>query len=681
SGRFGVINEGFWGIPLRAGARYRLRLWVRTDTPLDAVLEDSSNARRASASFDSTNGRWRMLEATLTASQSEAKARLAILPKSVGTTWIAYASLMPLDTWKGRANGLRRDLAEKIAALRPGFVRFPGGCFIEGHNLAQAYNWKATLGPVEERPPFARIFWGYPSSNGFGFHEYLQWCEDLGSPALFVANCGMSHTETAPMNQMQRYVQDALDAIEYANGPTTSTWGAQRARNGHPKPFNLRYIQIGNENGGPAYDERYALMTRAIKARYPDVQVVANVWGGVPRSMPLEIIDEHYYSNPAFFWRNTRRYDSYDRNGPRIYVGEYAVTRASGEGNLAAALAEAAFMSGMERNADVVRMASYAPLFVNVNNRQWNPNAIVFDSARSYGTPSYWVQWLFANHRPDWVLAHQVQAPQGISRPLTGRVGLQTWRTQAEFRNLEVEIDGRSVLRADQMESRKLEVERGEWSVRDGLISQGSLEENRRALVREVTIRADAKKVVMRLQARKLGGAEGFIVMMGISPDQEFQWNLGGWGNTVHAFQKDGERTGPGVQGRIEQGRWYDIRLEREGDVARGYLDGVLVEEIRDLPTPDFAAVAGLDQRRNEIVLKAVNGSNRERTLRLHVTGAQLAPTAEALVMTGESLSDENSFATPEKIRPRPLRIERVAPEMSLRLPPRSLMVVRFRKR
>ena len=212
-------------------------------------------------------------------------------------------------------------------------------------------------------------------------------CEDISAEPLFVINCGMSHREVVPMEKMGEFVQDALDAIEYANGPTTSKWGAVRAKAGHPKPFNLRLLEIGNENGGPAYNERYRLIGQAVKDKYPEVNLIAGLWGGYPQTRLAEIIDEHYYSTPAFFFQNANKYDSYDRKGPKIYVGEYAVTQGCGNGNLIAALGEAAFMTGMERNSDVVAMASYAPLFANVNHRGWNPDLIYFDSSRVVASP------------------------------------------------------------------------------------------------------------------------------------------------------------------------------------------------------------------------------------------------------------------------------------------------------
>lgn len=636
-----VGNAGFWGISVREGASYQLRLWLE-GSPVRATLVGRQGEVLAATTVQpgAPSG------AVLTPGATDVGASLR-LETTQGDAWLGMASLMPADS----RNGLRPDLADKIAALRPAFVRFPGGCFVEGHDLAQAFRWKDSIGPIEQRKPMQRILWGYPTSNGFGYHEWLQWCEDLDAEALFVVNCGMSHSEVAPMEGMGTYVQDALDAIEYAIGPTTSTWGAKRAAQGRTAPFNLRYVQIGNENGGPAYDERYALMAKAIEAKYPEIELIACVWGGVPTRHPLNLIDEHYYSNPSFFWRNVSKYDGYDRSGPGVYVGEYAVTQGCGQGNLAAALGEAAFMTGLERNSDVVRLASYAPLLSHLGNKQWNPNAVVFDASRSYGTPSYWVQWLFANHRPDVNVWHELSYDLPAPDPIVGRVGLQTWRTAAEFADIELLVDGEVVARAG-----ALEPQRGEWDHEGGVIRQTSLEEDRRVLLPGLELPAEGK-VELRLRARKLEGREGFIIMFAVGPDRQLQWNLGGWGNVAHAFQVDGQRTGAGVEGSIEAGRWYDIRLVREGSVVRGTLDGRLVEEFRDQPQPRLAAATGIDRSANEAVIKVVNGYGQARSIELDVVGSVSAGKVRGWQMASGSLLDENSLEEPERVRPQPVEL------------------------
>lgn len=672
-----IVNEGFWGMPLERGERYKLRLWVKGGVPLEATLRRPAGDNLFRWTVEPSNDSWRMFETTLTPTVNEQRAQLWLTPTRPGTVKVAFTSLMPLNTFRNRPNGLRRDLAEKLYDLRPSFVRFPGGCFIEGDTLAQAFHWKDTIGPVETRRPMPSTLWGYPISNGLGFHEYLQMTEDFGAVALFVASAGMSHRDVAPLHEMPRYVQDALDAIEYAIGPPDSTWGAKRVQNGRREPFNLRYIQIGNENGGPAYDVRFGMMARAISQRFPNIRIIANDWGGVPTSFPLDIVDEHHYQTPGWFWHNSTRYDNFNRALYKLYIGEYAVTRGSGRGNLAAALSEAAFMTGLERNADAVVMASYAPLMANENNRQWNPNSIVFDAWRAYGTPSYWVQQMFSNHRPTRIVEHRVTAPPPSVRQLRGRVGLQTWRTQAEFRNLQVEADGRILLRAGELDANTMQPARGDWSVQDGVIRQTAQGEDLRAYIRNFELPL-ANRIVFSLQARKISGDEGFIIMMGVSPDHQFQWNLGGWNNTVHAFQSDLDRVGVGVPGRIETGRWYDIRLVREGNRTRAYLDGRFMEQVEDRSMLDFAAVAGKNTDTNEIIVKVVNGSGEVRNTNLVIHGARLGRTARVITMRGNALLDENTFDAPERMKPREGTPIRVSPRMVFRAAPLSVNVIRI---
>lgn len=686
SGRLGAYNEGFWGLPIKKGARYKLTLWVKGGSDLRIRLEDSGQGALSEAVAIKAPGEgWKRIERTIAATGDDAKSRLAVESLGDKPVWVSFTSLMPADTWKGRANGFRKDLAKHVEQLKPAFVRFPGGCYVEGGDrLSDAFNWKASIGPQEKRPGLHHSMWGYPVSDGLGYHEYLQWCEDLGAEPMYVANCGMSHREIVPMAQMGPYIQDALDAIEYANGPVTSKWGALRAKNGHPKPFNLKYVEIGNENGaswsygGTApYAERYLAMFQAIKKAYPQILTIAD--NPVPHEM--EYIDEHYYNDPSWFWRNANRYDDYDRKGPRIYVGEYAVTRGCGTGNLAAGLAEAAFMAGMERNSDIVLMSSYAPLFVNVNNRQWNPNAIVFDATRSYGTPSYWVQRLFSQNRADQILAHKVVAPVSPPPAPSGGIGLQTWRTAAEFKDLELEVDGKKLFSSAGKKVGDYQVQRGQWSVSDGLIKQTSLEENRQAMVPNVNLKG-LTHYTLRVKARKTAGDEGFIVMFENGPDGDgLQWNVGGWGNKEHAFQRGGAVIGRSMPGRIENDRWYDIRIERDGNRVRGYLDGKLTQEMVEQGAPDFAAVAGLDVKRNELVLKVVNASNEPRAAKLNITGGRLANVGKAIVMSGSSLMEENTFESPDRIAPKETTVAWLDAATAYPFPARSVTILRIKRK
>jgi len=419
--RAGVSNEGFNGINVRKGEKYLLSMAARANEgfagTIDVSLEDADGKQLATTRFDGIGLDWKKLDAVLTSTESTPQARLVITTTAPGTIWLDMVSLFPAKTWKGRANGLRPDLAEMLVAMKPAFVRFPGGCFVEGDKLANATRWKQTIGDLSERPGHWNL-WKYRSTDGLGYHEYLLLCEDLGAEPLFVINCGMAHEDNVPMDKLGPWIQDSLDAIEYANGPVDSKWGALRAKNGHPAPFNLKYLEIGNENYGPLYQERYRAFYDAIKAKWPDIHLVADE---PTKERPTEITDDHYYNSPDFFIHNAGKYDSYDRKGPKIYVGEYAVTKECGQGNLQAAVAEAAFMTGLERNSDHVVMSSYAPLFVNVGWRVWNPNAIVFDNHRAYGTPSYYVQKMFAENRGDVLLP--IDIPNDAKKSLYGVAG------------------------------------------------------------------------------------------------------------------------------------------------------------------------------------------------------------------------------------------------------------------
>lgn len=436
-GAASLSNDGYWGMNMVAGEGYTLKFAARGADgfagPIGVKIL-AGGKELAGGEIAGITGDWKYYTLDLTATGSDPKASLQINLSGKGTLFLDMVSLMPKKSWKG--HGLRPDLMEPLDAMKPAFLRFPGGCWVEGEYMSRMYNWKKTIGNVDVRQPLYNI-WQYYATHGLGFHEYLVMCEDLGATPLFDINCGMSHKENAPMDLMDQWVQDALDAIEYANGPTNTVWGGLRARNGHPAPFHLKYMEIGNENGGPAYRERWPLFVAAIKAKYPEVQLIANHWlGGYPKEPMPEIVDEHYYNTPEFFMQQAHRYDNYDRKGPKIFVGEYAVTRNTGKGNLRGAIGEAAFMTGMERNSDIVTMAAYAPLFCNDNHKRWPVNLINFDSSRWYGIPSYYVQKLFSEHRGDVVLPTTVETSVEPEPLPTGCIGVGTWNTSAEFKDI-----------------------------------------------------------------------------------------------------------------------------------------------------------------------------------------------------------------------------------------------------
>jgi alpha-N-arabinofuranosidase len=434
AGEFGVSNEGFRGIGVNKGKKYIFSAEARSSEggplTLRIKLVSTNGEILAQTKLRGFTKQWKKYTVELRAKATEPKARLNVIVEGRGALDLDMISLFPADTWKHRPNGLRADLVQMLADLKPGFLRFPGGCIVEGRTLANRYQWKNTIGDVAGRQlilnrwnvEFAKRGRGAPDyyqSFGLGFFEYFQLCEDIGAEPLPILNCGMAcqfnSGELAPLDQLDPYIQDALDLIEFANGPVTSAWGAKRAAMGHPKPFNLKMLGVGNEQWGPQYIERYTKFAQAFKTKHPEIQLVAAsgpdpggerfdfLWSKW-RELNPDFVDEHFYRPPAWFLNNTRRYDHYDRNGPKVFVGEYATHVRSRANNLESALAEAAMMTGFERNADVVRMASYAPLFLDVNAGQWQPDLIWFDNLRVFGTPDYYVQQLFSRNCGDVVL-------------------------------------------------------------------------------------------------------------------------------------------------------------------------------------------------------------------------------------------------------------------------------------
>jgi alpha-L-arabinofuranosidase len=680
-GRVGVVNDGYYGVAVQKDAVYELSLAARSGDgfagPLTVTLENADCRRvYAEAQIDGLTDQWKTFKLALTAGQSDPKARLAIATTRPGAVWLDMVSLFPKATWKKRPNGLRPDLAEMLVGLRPAFVRFPGGCWVEGDTLATAMRWKTTIGDIAERRSLWNL-WQYTSTNGLGYHEYLQLCEDLGAEPLFVINCGISHKENVPLDKMAEWVQDALDAIEYANGPADSKWGSLRAKAGHPAPFNLKYMEIGNENNfqDADYQQRHPLFYDAIKARYPKMILIAD---GRTIQRPADVIDEHYYSNPEFFIANAHKYDSYDRKGPKIYVGEYAVTENRGQGNLRGAIGEAAFMTGMERNSDVVIMSSYAPLFANVNYKKWSPDLINFDSSRVYGLPSYYVQQMFSQNRADVVLPASAEILRSdADDPIRGMIGMGTWATKAQFKDLTVAQGDKVLFRGDFSKGaddwRSLQ---GAWKFKDGILEQTANGENCRIVAGD----PNWSNYTLSLKARKLSGNEGFLILFGM-PNENVKslWNLGGWGNTKHAIESPNLPM-KDVAGRIETGRWYDIRIELAGTKVRCYLDGKLVHEASAAPQPPLHFVAGRIDATGEIVLKVVNVSKVAQDTQIDLRGVEdVQADAKAIILTSPDSADENTLDAPKKVSPVTQTISHAGKTFRHTFPAESATILRLK--
>jgi alpha-L-arabinofuranosidase len=683
AGSIGVTNEGFWGMNFRAGEVYDLSFYARCAAGFSGTLwvrleNADGSVAYAQATAGGLTPNWQRFALALTSTATDPAGRLTILLSQAGTVWLDVVSLFPGNTFNNRVNGLRPDLANMLLDLNPSFMRFPGGCYVEGNYLANAFRWKNSIGDIADRPGHLNDVWGYFSSDGLGYHEYLQLCEDLGAEPLFVINCGMAHNDTVPLDQMSSWVQDALDAIEYANGPIDSTWGAVRAANGHPAPFHLRYMEIGNENGGTAYQQRYALFYDAIKARYPEIMLIADQ---ATSQRPADIVDEHYYSSPSFFISNAGKYDSYSRTGSKVYVGEFAVTSGAGNGNLAGALGEAAFMTGIERNSDVVVMASYAPLFANLNNKSWNPDLIYFDGSRVCGTPSYYVQKLFSENRGDVTLPVDVSVG-AMESTRHGAIGLGTWNTQSSYANVTVTQGAKTLYQTNFASGApQWRVFNGTWSVANQTYRQTANTTD----CRSTTGDTSWSDYTISLQARKDSGSEGFLILFHWLDDQNWTWwNIGGWGNTRHAIEdcQGGSKTtiSESVPGSVQTGRWYDIRIELAGGNIKCYLDGRLIHNVTYPGLKPLLASASRATDTGEVILKAVNVAAGDLTTDIQLDGvAAVQGPAKQIVLTSAAATDENTLADPTRVVPVEATIDAAAPTFRHTFPANSLTILRLK--
>ena len=408
-----LTNTGYCGISVKAGESYSLYLFAKAkeEIGLDVAIEYQGKVLTGN-SLVVSGQEYTRYDMKLTAAEDCHEAQLTISCKEGGEILLGFISLMPDNTYMG--HGLRTDLVEKLKGMSPKFMRFPGGCIVEGTTPSTAMRFRDTVGPAWERP--SKLFlWHYRSTLGLGFHEYLQLCEDLGMEPMYVCNCGMTCQGRKSVllegEALDEMVQDTLDAIEYAIGSKESKWGRLRASMGHPEPFKMTYLEIGNENWGPDYEKRYNMIYKKVKELYPQIKTIANEHVE-KNGCPAECVDEHFYNTTEFFAEHVNYCDDYDRKGPKIFVGEVAVNEGNYMGQLYAALGEAAFLMGIEKNQDIVTLASYAPLFENVNYRAWYPNLIRFNNHQSLGIPTYYVWKMFGQNRGEYVVRSEDEGGQ-----------------------------------------------------------------------------------------------------------------------------------------------------------------------------------------------------------------------------------------------------------------------------
>lgn len=677
----GVRNEGFWGMNIVKDEEYTLTFWAKTDGSysgkLWAELQDDVFVNLGRTEFDvNLTSEWQKFTVRIKATASNRKGWLAIKGLEPMVMYLDVVSLMP-PTYKNRPNGCRRDLAEMLEALSPRFLRFPGGCYVEGtwqNNTTNRFEWKKTIGPIEERPGHMNVNWGYRVSDGFGFHEMLQFSEDLGAEPLFVCNVGLGHGWFQDYTRLNDYIQEALDAIEYANGDVTTKYGKLRAENGHPEPFNLRLLEIGNENynfisgdngdQSDHYAERYAAFYRAIKAKYPDMILIGNVesWATDDPSWrngnPVEIVDEHYYRSTEWFRNQYNKYDNYSRDGYKVYAGEYAVTSDFGSwGNLNAALGEAIYMAGMERNSDVCVMASYAPLLCNENHAYpWMPDMIRFNSYSAFGTPSYWVQKLMANN-----VGHQNitwEERGNTNRVRDTYVGLSSWGTSVVYDNLSIkDTDGNVVYSTQFASPADYELN---WNATGGTwtLSGGTLQQTNTAMYGNCNVcyNLTGEDCVIELDAKKVSGAEGFLIAFSYNdPDNYVWWNIGGWNNTRHAIEQciDGvKRSLASAEGSINTGQTYRLKIVKSGNQVYCYIDGVLCHKATLQDSKKIYTTAALNKAEDELIVKLINPNASVQEAALNFKDFEYAGNVSLEVLKSASGYDENIMQNQFVVKP-----------------------------
>jgi alpha-L-arabinofuranosidase len=690
-GKAALVNSGYWGVPVKENEKYDLRFYLRTSdyngTVKASIFDPTTGKEVAAQTLNvDNNGKWTEYKAELTSSKTADQCDFRLEFTANGSVFVDYVSLFPRNTFQGRPNGLRKELAEMLIGLKPAFMRWPGGCIVEGATLENRVKWQETIGdPMTRRGEWS--LWGYRSTWGLGYHEFLQFCEDAGMDGMFVANVGMScsirNGDYVSGNSVEPYLQDIRDAIEYALGDKTTEWGAKRAENGHPAPFPLKYVELGNENGSLRYVNNFNYIYDKLKKEYPQLTFINTLTWWFDELKEVEktdMIDPHWYENPAYFFNNSNLFAEAPRGKYDIYVGEYACNNGVGRGTMEAALSEAAFIFGMERNSDIVKMASYAPLISNDNQPNWSCNLIWIKGNNVMGRASYYVQKMFAENRPDYNVFIDKTTTEAKSKTIdAGATGVGSWNTQVEYKDIKITSGGKTIT----PDIEKFSAQKGEWKISDGVLSQISRQTATQRIFKEFS----GDNYTLELKARKNGGAEGFSIYYGMTEDGQkgYVFNIGGWGNTATAVERITGSSNSGTVGRsvrhtIETGRWYDLKIIVTPYKSELYIDGkpIVAGEAQTYPLQFF--ISGYDANTNELIIKAVNAENIPYKTTFRLKGAQnVERKGKVITLKATGLDDENSFEEPEKIYPQESEYKQFGKVFNYEFPPFSYTVLRVK--
>lgn len=711
-GTGGIANDGYWGIPVKPATKYTATFYARASDgfagPVTASLcTDAGEETVAGAETVPLTGAWKKYTLNFTTpadAPTTANARFVLSAGGTGSIDFSFVSLFP-PTYGNVPNGLRPDIMKLLAGMHPAFIRLPGGNYVEGSRFADRFAWKRMIGPADQRPGHMGC-WGYRSSDGFGLPQYLLWCKQLGAEpvlALFAGYTLNGDYAAAGTPEMALYTKEALEEIEYVMGPADSKWGRRRAADGFPEPFALKYVEIGNEDffdRSGSYEGRFAEMARAIRAKYPQLKIIAT---RPVRSFKPDLVDDHLYASAGSMLLQANRYDLNSGNpegrkadGTKVFMGEWATQGGSPTPNLNSALSDAAFVMGLERNSDDVLMECYAPLFANVNPEdpargnprgwQWGTNLIGYDALHAFGSPSYYVLALFGQNKGDFVVPTTFDVPK-VVKPEDpnphGRTGVGMYDTRVEYTDMTVTgPNGRKLSSGNLInETGKWQFPHGRWTVQDGAIRSPGSTPSSWALAGDPSW----TNYTVTLRARKLGGSEGFIILWHSADGDNYRWwNLGGWGNTVSRCEvSEGggrEAYGPSTPFTVETGRWYDLKLEVNGRTARGYVDGKLVMEANDAshqPIPAAFASASYIDSTGELVVKVVNTAATPLDVAIDIKGARQVGDGRAFVISGEPAA-VNSIAHPANVAPKEEPLTNTAASFTRTFAPCSVTLLRF---
>ncbi len=665
----GVKNLGFNdGMNIVKGEEYRFSFYARRNTGFDKevkiVLTDkNTKAEIACNSLKITSCDWEKYECKLNATES-GTCELSVLTSGKSMVYLDDVSLFP-PTFKNRENGMRRDLAQLLCDLKPKFMRFPGGCLVHDGNLDpharnSLYRWKNTLGDVSERPA-RKSNWGYNQTLGLGYYEYFLFCEDIGAKPLPVLPAAYNphHKDAVPFDELKPWIDDALDLIEFANGGEDTLWGKKRCELGHKEPFNLEYLAIGNEEVGDGFFDRYPYFHEAIKEKYPKIKLIGSS-GPFPcggefekgwkcaRDNKSDLVDEHYYVAPEWMLANNHRYFEYDKNGPKVFLGEYA----SWGNTFYNALCESAYMTSMEMSGNVA-LACYAPLLCNSDYVNWRPDLIWFDGKRAYGTPNYYVQQLFMQNHGDYAIEHCLENDKDreiLSDSIAGEIWIETIHTSAQF--TDVKLNGRYVkeknFTTENTNSSVVKLENGD--------KYGDFE--------------------LECKAKELDGIRGFTIRFGVGDNIYYRWEIGGWQNqdsAVCSHTNNREAVLDHELKSVEQNRVYELKLTVKENHICCYVDGELLHDVTVNPTviePIYISTCA--DKDGKIILKAVNVRNEPYETLIDTEMKINYVKAHQITAL---LDDENSFEEPQKVSPREIEVEFSDTTIKHTFPPCSITV------